>query len=144
MKKCSKCNLLKPLDEFGNNKNKKDKKQRYCKKCQANFDHNFYLKNKKEAKERRKQYKQNISDWLEQYKKQSECKKCKEKRWYTLQFHHINSFEKDFNISDLRGTSIKKIKEEIKKCEILCSNCHIEFHHLERKNQTTFKDYIEM
>jgi 5-methylcytosine-specific restriction endonuclease McrA len=43
-----------------------------------------------------------------------------------LHFHHINPFEKDFNISS--KTNYEDLKEELSKCIILCSNCHIELH----------------
>lgn len=49
-------------------------------------------------------------------KKTKFCTKCKK--------------EKEYNISKMvhEGFSINRIKEEIKKCEVLCSNCHRELH----------------
>jgi len=41
---------------------------------------------------------------------------------YVYDFHHLNPKEKDFTIAKFR--SISKIKEELKKCVMLCSNCH--------------------
>lgn len=43
-----------------------------------------------------------------------------------LHFHHVNSFEKEFNISDQSNWS--KIEQELEKCVLLCSNCHFECH----------------
>lgn len=43
-----------------------------------------------------------------------------------LHFHHLNPFEKDFNISE--KYSWEEIKEEIEKCVLLCANCHAEAH----------------
>jgi len=43
-----------------------------------------------------------------------------------LHFHHINSFEKEFNISE--KSSWYDIERELKKCILLCSNCHAEYH----------------
>jgi 5-methylcytosine-specific restriction endonuclease McrA len=43
-----------------------------------------------------------------------------------LQFHHINPFEKDKDLS--RYSSWKTAKEELKKCVLVCSNCHSEIH----------------
>ena len=42
-------------------------------------------------------------------------------------FHHINPEEKDFNISNPQTNGAKswfKIRDELKKCVLLCSNCH--------------------
>lgn len=43
-----------------------------------------------------------------------------------LHFDHIESSDKEHNISRLIGTgrTIALIKEEIKKCRLLCANCH--------------------
>jgi len=46
-----------------------------------------------------------------------------------LDFHHLNSKEKEFGLS-VRGLtrSWKKIKEELDKCILVCANCHRELH----------------
>lgn len=46
-----------------------------------------------------------------------------------LTFHHINPKEKSFGISARGFTrSWDKIKKELDKCILLCSNCHMEVH----------------
>jgi hypothetical protein len=46
-----------------------------------------------------------------------------------LSFHHIDPSKKDFSLSEKGLTrSWEKIKEEIKKCVLLCANCHLEVH----------------
>ena len=46
-----------------------------------------------------------------------------------LEFHHIDPNEKEFGISSKGYTrSWEKIKNEIDKCNLLCSNCHKELH----------------
>lgn len=46
-----------------------------------------------------------------------------------LEFHHLNPNEKDFGISQKGYTrSWEKVKSELDKCIMLCSNCHAEFH----------------
>lgn len=44
-----------------------------------------------------------------------------------LQFHHLNPSEKQFGISS-KGLTHSKIKmeEEVKKCMLVCANCHAE------------------
>jgi len=46
-----------------------------------------------------------------------------------LEFHHLDSSKKDFGIS-LKGYTRgwKRVKEELKKCVLLCANCHREVH----------------
>jgi hypothetical protein len=46
-----------------------------------------------------------------------------------LEFHHLDPNEKDFGISAKGITRAwKKVKEELDKCILVCSNCHREIH----------------
>lgn len=44
-----------------------------------------------------------------------------------LEFHHKNPSEKDFTISG-RSLSFDRLKDEVDKCLLVCSNCHSEIH----------------
>ncbi len=50
-------------------------------------------------------------------------KKCVE----ALTFHHTDPSKKDFHISG-KSWSFERLKDEVEKCLLLCSNCHIEVH----------------
>jgi len=132
MKNCPKCKEDKELNEFGNNKNTKDKKQRYCKTCQAEFDNKHYLSNKKQYIVRRKLFQQNVKKWYLDYKKEQKCSKCSEDRYWVLDFHHLEPEKKEMNMDRARRCSIEKLKKEIEKCIVLCSNCHRDLHFQER------------
>lgn len=41
-----------------------------------------------------------------------------------FQFHHTNPKEKDFIIGNVANKSWNSIKAEMKKCVLLCANCH--------------------
>lgn len=43
-----------------------------------------------------------------------------------LQFHHKNPEKKEFGISGMYCISWERIEREIKKCILLCANCHTE------------------
>lgn len=46
-----------------------------------------------------------------------------------LEFHHLDSSQKDFGISSRGITrSWAKVQEELDKCVLLCANCHREVH----------------
>lgn len=66
------------------------------------------------------------------------CKKCGySKSVYALEFHHLDKSKKDFGISASGNTrSWEKLKKELNKCIMLCSNCHREQH-----EQKSFKFY---
>lgn len=70
---------------------------------------------------------------IEGIKKASKCLVCGDTRWYVLQFHHRNSAEKEGLVSQMVDMPDSRILEEIAKCDLLCSNCHIELHFKERE-----------
>lgn len=62
---------------------------------------------------------------LNEYKGNNGCVICGEKDYRCLDFHHVNREDKLFTISRKTGRyDMKIIWEEIKKCIVLCSNCH--------------------
>lgn len=73
MKKiCVRCKLEKPINNFGNNKNKKDGKSTYCKKCELirskeyreNNRDKVNLSSKKYRENNQKKYKESIDKYL--------------------------------------------------------------------------------
>jgi hypothetical protein len=65
---------------------------------------------------------------------------CGQRHPATLHFHHLNSEDKVFNISDAtrHGISLDRIKKEINKCMVLCANCHaIRHYNMRNKKQTS-------
>lgn len=59
------------------------------------------------------------------------CQRCGYNKCFdALCFHHLNQHEKQFALGTamMNCVSDKRIKEEIKKCILLCSNCHFELH----------------
>ena len=49
---------------------------------------------------------------------------------WALDFHHLNPTEKEFSFGGLRASckSWEKITNELKKCILVCANCHREIH----------------
>lgn len=57
------------------------------------------------------------------------CMKCGyNKSIRALQFHHLDPLQKDFQISGPGNIRWERVKEELKKCILVCSNCHAEIH----------------
>lgn len=57
------------------------------------------------------------------------CQECGYKGCaQVLGFHHRDPNTKKFSISDCSGKSIGLLKEEMRKCDILCHNCHRDIH----------------
>jgi len=61
--------------------------------------------------------------------KGGKCEICGyDKSLAAMEFHHNDSNEKDFAISEMNHKSWGIIKNELDKCKMLCSNCHREEH----------------
>lgn len=75
--------------------------------------------------ERRRKIKKQLIDF-----KGGKCQICGyDKCLRALEFHHVDASEKDFNISaNIKKMSLDRIKNELNKCVLLCSNCHKEVH----------------
>jgi hypothetical protein len=62
------------------------------------------------------------------------CKICKyDKNISALEFHHRdpNGKESQLDMRTLSNRSMDYIMSEVQKCDLLCSNCHREFHNPE-------------
>ena len=144
-KTCRRCNQVKPLSEFPLNSPDKKGRRYYmskCRKCMTEFVKPYVKKYMKEHPERVKQYDKNTrikrGKVLEELKL-SGCAKCNDKRPYVIDFHHTDPSTKKIAMSD---ASIKQILAEKNKCILLCSNCHREFHYLEKQNNITIEKYL--
>lgn len=49
-----------------------------------------------------------------------------------LEFHHTDPAKKDFDFSTAYKRAWSRIKEELDKCMLVCSNCHREIHAMDR------------
>lgn len=129
---CTKCNTLQDIEEFyrkGYYTTGKVRRQSECKTCYKQTIKDIY------------DYKVSI---VNEYKSNKGCKKCGCSKHYLLDFHHLDRSKKDFEISSAARHSVESIMEEIKKCIILCANCHREFHYLERHNKITIEYYLDL
>lgn len=117
---CTKCGKELPIEDFYWRDKARGRRRSECKQC-----HNNYVK---------KQYQKN-KDYLNQIKSSKKCMKCGEERPWCLDFHHINSDEKEENLSRMTNHQRKKedIDKEVEKCVVLCANCHRDFHYLQTK-----------
>lgn len=69
--------------------------------------------------------------WIDKYKTTKGCQHCGYNSIaVALDFDHINPSDKSFNVSHrICNSTIKKLFQEIRKCQVLCANCHrIETH----------------
>ena len=57
-----------------------------------------------------------------------ECKFCGENNFFKLEFHHLDPNNKEYNLNEIKSYRWSLIENEIKKCILVCRNCHAEIH----------------
>lgn len=112
-RKCPKCQEVKLIDNFYENKSRKGTYHSYCKICNSN-----------DVVYRHKLLKQQCIDYLG-----GKCKDCGYNKYNgALHFHHLDPKIKDFTISAKHHKQFKNLILELDKCVLLCANCHAERH----------------
>lgn len=72
------------------------------------------------------------------------CFHCGIDKNYLLDFHHRNPDEKEGELSDFsKGYDLTKFFDELEKCDLLCANCHREFHYLHNTEGISYEDYLK-
>ena len=99
-------------------------------------EHNrtYYQKNKEKFRLRDTHYKAILRDYVWSVKTNNACVICGETHPATLDFHHRDPNSKIDTIAMMivNGVALDKVKKEIEKCDIICSNCHRKLHWDER------------
>jgi cytochrome c553 len=95
--------------------------------------HDHYIKNKEETKQRSAATrKKKREEWVA-FKSTLMCTKCGFMHPAALDFHHTDPSQKTSNVHKFAANGqYKKAHEEIKKCIVLCANCHRIHHHNEK------------
>jgi len=102
-----------------------------------------YINKEQQRKARQKHYQENKDkyrarlyakrqinySYLISLKIENGCCKCGEKHPACLDFHHRNPDDKEIEISKVADHwGLVKLKKEVEKCDVLCSNCHRKEH----------------
>jgi len=97
-----------------------------CRKCGRDYEYNRAkghrktlcnsCRQKKKREERREKFIEMLG---------GECSQCGFSECYrALDFHHVNPEEKEFIISGNETRALEDVKKEVRKCILLCKNCH--------------------
>jgi acetylornithine/succinyldiaminopimelate/putrescine aminotransferase len=100
----------------------------------------WYQRNKERVKAASNARKARLRDeWLH-FKSTLSCSDCGASHPAIIDFHHDVQEDKEHNIHTLVANSAnKKVLEEMKKCTILCANCHRIRHFNEHRAEKAVK-----
>ena len=137
---CTRCKVDKPINEFHKDKRSKTGHQSRCGPCIREVRGRHITP---EHKRKRKNVNQLPTDgitlkdklqWIIDSKTGKPCQHCGcQPHSSALDYHHLNESEKLFSLSQIRRfrtgeITLQSIKEEMKKCILLCANCHRMLH----------------
>ena len=128
-KKCNHCLQLKDETEFNWRYKYLGVRSRTCRACAHNFNKAYYEGDIKEhhlqdVRERKAVAREAAKDYVYQYLLTHPCESCGESDPRVLEFHHIGGKDLAITTMTSAGYSIKRIQDEICKCQVLCANCH--------------------
>lgn len=129
MRTCTKCFLKKPEEEFGWKNRLIGKRHAVCKECTKKRSNDWYYDNKERQVENVRQnniyYRERNKEYILDYLSTHPCTRCGETDVVVLEFHHVRG-QKEADITAMmgRGFPLEKIIAEIKKCDVVCANCH--------------------
>ena len=139
---CTKCKIEKSVTDFRWKNKAQGKLHSQCKDCQKAAEKIHY----QESSLRRASV---LSTALNQKDRNLEivnearscgCRKCGDKRFYVLDFHHRNPEEKANVIAHMiKSSSADNLIAELAKCDVLCANCHREFHYLNQETGISYE-----
>jgi len=97
---------------------------------QRKAQNKYYQKNKAYYRQKTKEHKARVKQWVFEYKQTHPCIECGADHPAYLVFHHRDPTAKDLEVANMisRGWGLRRIEKEIEKCDVLCANCHMLLH----------------
>jgi hypothetical protein len=115
MKTCKDCGVTAPKNTF-------PQRSARCKLCHNIYTRKHYQENKKYYADKRIRQVAKVNEWVRKYKTDNPCTDCgKFFHYCQMDFDHLD--DKEFSVAMIKS-SIARVKKEIAKCELVCSNCH--------------------
>jgi hypothetical protein len=133
-KRCSKCGRDRELCRFTRNASRKDGLNHACRDCHREYVREHYRANKRYYKDKAKRGRDALYEASVQMVRKAKsvpCADCGETYpYYVMDFDHVRG-TKVGEVSRLmqRRVSLDQLRKEIKKCDVVCSNCHRERTH---------------
>ena len=128
MKQCVTCHEWKEEEEFNWRYKSLGIRHPTCRECHKEYRKEWYEGHKEEhlenVKIRKNEVRQLAREFVWDYLSEHPCSECGESDPVVLEFHHLKGKDKAVSQMVADGLSLDRIKKEIAKTQVLCSNCH--------------------
>lgn len=117
---CLRCNNEQSISQYRKRNDRNSAYSPYCRACEAKDTYHRY---------------DDIKRQLVEFSG-GKCKLCEQTYPIAVySFHHTGKEHKDFNLADKRHASLESSLRELKKCILVCRNCHAEIHEYMKKQE---------
>ena len=100
----------------------------------------FYKQNRERLLEyQNKRYNDSL-EVFQRWRKTLKCCRCSEDDVACLEFHHSDPETKENNVVRMISRSVKSVIKELKKCVVVCANCHRRIHAYDIKTDPSLED----
>jgi hypothetical protein len=126
-RKCGRCGESKPVAQFSWRRKAKGQRDSLCRPCRSAYGREHYVAHRRRYIEQAAIVKRKLTlertRYLIKFFETHPCVDCGEADPVVLEFDHLR--DKSFAIGpSLSRRSWESILEEMKKCEVVCANCH--------------------
>lgn len=123
VRRCRRCGLRKPLDEYHR---WGDGHQTWCKLCKSKYAAAHYQANRERRYAHNRRNQAEFMAWYVSLKAGRPCADCGGQfHPVAMQWDHLPGSEKTACLGDLAKRGNRRlVLEEIAKCELVCANCH--------------------
>jgi len=139
MKLCYTCREEKDLSEFNRSKARADGYNSICRVCSNARSKRYYKENREKhlgvISRQRAKGREARHEFIVEYLLEHPCAECGEPDPVVLEFDHLGDKEMEISTAVHQGWGWSRLKKEIAKCQVLCSNCH------KRKTAYTQENY---
>ncbi|MGI9018444.1 MAG: hypothetical protein ACR2HR_15310 [Euzebya sp.] len=126
-KVCTVCHEPRPEADFHRNIARPDGLQTVCKECKKAYNAIYYLGNADRHRALRALHRRRLAERNREVIKDAKkvsCADCGQSfPSHAMDFDHVTG-EKLGDVAWMRSTGLRRLQEEISKCEVVCVNCH--------------------
>lgn len=126
LRRCAICERSKPSSEFHRSRTGQFS---YCRECRCAYDRRYYAERGKPARQERTRVRREAAHvWMDALKAGRTCADCGEMfPPYVMHWDHLPGHIKVAEVGTMvsGGWNRDAIRNEMKKCELVCANCHV-------------------
>lgn len=127
VKQCGRCQEAKPVEDFAWRRRGRGQRDNMCRPCRSAYGKEHYAANRQryidQARIQKDRLRLERTVYLIEFFATHPCVDCEERDPVVLEFDHLR--DKLFSIGlALSSRSWPSILDEMRKCEVVCANCH--------------------